>query len=161
MSFGLAGLAAPRLKDRWGMRHWPQLHDKLGDVFLSMIRAARYVEPNGDPNASRWPEMPIWSALRGAIAEDLFEMRSDAEPQRVLEVDWGAHRKMLLQQCTGTLATVAALDGEKAENFSKFLTESGRAMAEEVRRDSGRVDEQFRRAQKHYAHRRISERTAR
>ena len=41
------------LKDRWRLRSWADLHDRLGDVMAAALDAVRPAAPTADTNRSR------------------------------------------------------------------------------------------------------------
>ena len=109
------------LKDLWHITTWADLDAKLGDVLAKMIKDIRYAEPTGDTNRARWPDSQLWQAVRLELDDDLFEMRSFVDPDRVKEVIKEQQRLILERQILGLNVSLAAFDGIAPEGFEAFL----------------------------------------
>lgn len=96
------------LKERWRITTWEDFDTKVGDMLRQAARDVRYVVPVRDRNRTRWPEHPAWRAVAEALEADLFEMQSDASPQRIKEVVAAQQREMLRAQVIGCMASYAA-----------------------------------------------------
>lgn len=112
------------LKNTWGVTLWSELDDKLGDVYAKMVADIRYADPISDTNRARWPNAQIWKIACKEIKEDLFEMRSGADPDRIKEVIRDEQRRVLQVQKLGLGISLAALDGIAPEDFEAHLEEA-------------------------------------
>jgi hypothetical protein len=99
------------LNVKWGIRRWPDLDNKVGDLFHAALKAVRYTEPNGDTNRSRWPNSAIWEAAERELAGDLVEMTSGADPVRVAVVRRDHQCDLLERQILGGISTYSVLAG--------------------------------------------------
>lgn len=99
------------LKERWRITTWEDFDTKVGDMLRQAARDVRYALPVPDKNRTRWPEHPAWRTVAAALEADLFEMQSDASPQRIKEVVAAQQREMLRAQVVGCMAGYAACDG--------------------------------------------------
>lgn len=104
------------LKNRWGVRKWADLDDKLGDIFKLALNEIRYAIPATDGNRSRWQNHPLWDVVRNEVSGDLFEMECGAEPSVIKEVIRDELRRILNRQYTGLTATYAVVMGISPEN---------------------------------------------
>ncbi|WP_119681901.1 hypothetical protein [Indioceanicola profundi] len=94
------------LKERWGIRTWADLDDKLGDMFNRALDNIRYTEPNPtDTERFRWPNHPLWNAVTDTIRYDLAEMTTGAEPGVVKDVKRTHLRQRMEAQIKGLVAT--------------------------------------------------------
>ena len=112
------------LKDRWNIRSWRQLNERIGDLFETMLADIRYTTPTADTNRARWPNDSLWDTLAMQLTDDLFEMRSDATPIRVKEVCREALRDMLEKLIIGSAATysvAAGVDGGEIDTVPDHL----------------------------------------
>ena len=64
------------LKDKWKIRNFFDLEDRLGDLYAATLDEVRYAQPTGDGNRSRWPEDPIWQTVRSIVRDALFAFTS-------------------------------------------------------------------------------------
>ncbi|WP_155986514.1 hypothetical protein [Novosphingobium resinovorum] len=117
------------LKTRWRISSWRDLDTRFGDTVNESLNAIRYVVPSDDSNRSRWPEAPLWQAVRQEVSEDLFEMRNFADPDLIKSVQRDEHDKLLAQQMTGLLSTRAAILGIVSAEIRDFAHATGKEMA--------------------------------
>ncbi len=106
------------LKDKWRIRTWADLHDRLGDLKAKTLNAVRYAMPALDTNRARWPDDPIWGIARREIAGDLFQMRSHTNPDLIRKVLRAEHRRILLGQMSGISVGLAVTDGKDAAAYT-------------------------------------------
>lgn len=100
------------LKERWGIRSWADLDDKLGDLFIRTLEDIRYTEPNPtDTERFRWPNHPLWNAVTETVRYDLGEMMTGAEPGVVKEVKRAQLRETIGAQMKGLSATYSVAAG--------------------------------------------------
>jgi len=116
------------LKDTWGVTSWSDLDDKLGDIYAKMVADIRYADPTSDTNRARWPNASIWKIACNEMKEDLFEMRTGADPVRIKEVIRDEHRRVLQSQKLGLDVSIAALNGVCPTEFDKFLHDETRVI---------------------------------
>ncbi len=138
------------LHDRWRIRTWADLDERLGDVKAATLDAVRYCEPMGDTNRSRWPDADIWQIARREISRDLFELRTHAEPDRVKAVYREQKRREVETQIDGLLVTEASLRGCKPTDFERHLRRFGFAASERAKSHRDPIDERLQRAGEKY-----------
>jgi len=109
------------LKDTWGVTSWSDLDDKLGDIYAKMVTDIRYTAPTSDTNRARWPNAQIWKIACKEMKDDLFEMRSGADPVRIKEVIRDEQRRLLQVQKLGLDVSLAGLDDVSPMDFDEFL----------------------------------------
>lgn len=126
------------LKDKWKIRNFFDLEDRLGDLFAAMFGEVRYAQPAGDTNRSRWPDDPIWRTVRGIVRDALFDFTSNVTPDQVKRVNRLAQSRMMREQIFGGLTTLAVLDGVSPGKFPAF---ANRVAAEFSRRAKDNPDE--------------------
>ncbi|WP_285018662.1 hypothetical protein [Novosphingobium sp. fls2-241-R2A-195] len=126
------------LKTRWRISSWRDLDTRFGDTVDESLNAIRYAAPTDDSNRSRWPEAPLWQAVRQGVSDDLFEMRNFADPDLIKSVQRAEHDKLLSQQMTGILTTRAAILGLAASGLPDFAALSGGQMAENIEEEPER-----------------------
>jgi len=126
------------LKDRWAITTWQDLDNRFGDMVAACLDMIRYAMPSGDSNRSRWPDSPLWHAVRCAADEDLFEMRNYADPDLIKAVQRDEHDKLLAQQMTGLLTTRAGILGIEGDALAGFATRAGKQMAQTIEQEPER-----------------------
>lgn len=100
------------LKERWGIRTWADLDNKLGDLYARALADIRYTIPNrSDSERCRWPDHPLWEAVHHSITADLCEMTTGAEPNVVKEVKREQLRQVMEAQIQGLAATYSLAAG--------------------------------------------------
>ncbi|MDA5095017.1 hypothetical protein O2N63_13080 [Aliiroseovarius sp. KMU-50] len=112
------------LKDNWKIRTWDDFDQKVGDVFLQMSKAIRYVNPTADTNRSRWQDAPIWKLATEQIQDDLAEMKSDLSCDKLKTILMDQQRQLLLSQYLGLGVSLAALEGIEGTSFDSFLSQT-------------------------------------
>ena len=95
------------LKNRWGIRTWMDLDEKLGDVYRKMLENIRYTEPLRDTNRSRWPDHEIWELAKQQLSNDLIEMMCGILPGFTKSVLRSEHIRMLNAQIFGLVTSLA------------------------------------------------------
>jgi hypothetical protein len=100
------------LKDRWGIRTWADLDNKLGDLYARALADIRYTIPSSsDSERCRWPDHPLWEAVRHTVATDLREMMTGAEPGVMKVVKRERLRQVMESQIQGLSATYSLAAG--------------------------------------------------
>lgn len=99
------------LKEKWKIRTWSDLDNRLADLFKRLIEDVRYTLSIDDGNRSRWPNHALWDAVRQRVETELWEMGAGLDPERAKEVIREEHASMLERQVRGLSATVATLRG--------------------------------------------------
>lgn len=120
------------LKDRWAITTWSDLDSRLGDMLAAALDAVRHSSPVRDSNRSRWPESPLWQAVRMHSNDDLFDMRNFAPPDAIKRVQREAHTRLLERQSMGLFVTRAAIRGVSIESLAAEAIAEGRSMAKEI-----------------------------
>ncbi|MEX0582770.1 MAG: hypothetical protein WD185_03795, partial [Sneathiella sp.] len=119
------------LKDRWNIRKWADLDDKLGDLMQEILFAIRYCIPSSDTNRARWPVDPLWHRVRQEMQSDLFEMACNASPSAVKEIIRHEHAEMLGRQITGLSASYAAILEDRQAASPETLPETVQKLVHE------------------------------
>lgn len=96
------------LKERWGITTWQDFDTKVGDMLRCAVQDVRYVLPQSGANRGRWPNHPAWTMVAEALDDDLFEMQSGSEPERIKEVIAAEVAAQLQAQIFGCLASFTA-----------------------------------------------------
>lgn len=138
------------LKEVWGIRSFADLDDKLGDLYRRMHETMRYTLPRPDTHRSRWPVHPLWRMAGEAMAGDLAEMTSNAEPQRVKEVKQKAHAELLRRQIQGTQASLAVIEGYVPREYLDFLAIAHDQAAVDARENPDDLEEKMAKARRRY-----------
>ena len=141
------------LKDRWQIRNWADLDNRLGDLMAKSANAVRYCIPTSDSNRSRWPDDPIWQIARREVTADLFEMRSHADPDRVREVLRSEHRRMLQAQILGLTISAAVTDGKSADDFESYIKHLPVQLLKYANHQFDSIDKRFAKACKRHTFR--------
>ncbi|WP_100259597.1 hypothetical protein [Qipengyuania seohaensis] len=126
------------LKERWAIRTWEDLNERLGDAFAHAFDAVRYAAPTSDSNRARWPNDALWDMARRQIGADLFEMRSFVEPGAVKLVQLDAYDQMLASQIRGLLISRAAANGIEAPELAQFAMANAKEIVSQIK--SGEFD---------------------
>lgn len=128
------------LKDRWQIRTWAQLDAMFGDVVAEAFQKVRYCEPDPtDTNRARWPNHPIWELAAGSSDEDLLELRSHVDPEKVKHVHKDEHIRLILSQIVGNATTLAALEGTEEGDLAEYMVQVGTRLSAAVRADPERA----------------------
>jgi hypothetical protein len=127
------------LKDRWQLRSWEGLNNKIGDVFQKAAEDIRLTEPMSDNNRSRWPNAPIWGLVIERLQRNLFEMSCGVEPGEAKEVIRKHHTELLCSQIIGLTASWATAKGFVPGESPQIVEE----MSETVRLHTVRDFEDF------------------
>ncbi|WP_439515610.1 hypothetical protein [Oceanibaculum nanhaiense] len=138
------------LKVFWGIRSFADLDNKLGDLYRRMHETMRYTLPRPDTHRSRWPVHPLWRMAGEAMAGDLAEMTSNAEPQRVKEIKRKAHAELLQRQIQGTQASLAVIEGYVSRDYLDFLAVSHDQAAVDARENPDDLEEKMAKARRRY-----------
>lgn len=138
------------LYDRWRIRTWADLDQRLGDVMARSLEAVRYCDACTDSNRARWPDTPLWQTVRRAVEGDLFELRAYADPDLVRAVYRQAQDQLLQGQMTGLLIGRAALHGQAFDDLPTFASEAGRDIGKMIRAEPERFEQKLGRAKGRY-----------
>ncbi len=141
------------LRDRWRLRTWADLDYRLGNVLEATLDAVSYRQPSGDGNRARWPEDPLWAVVREQVAGDLFEMRSETDPDLVKEVMRAEHQQMLLGQMAGLSVALAVAEGSDAEDYEGQLARLPRTLLKLADEHATSLGERFEKVKARYAFR--------
>ena len=113
-------MGAKQLRNRWEIRSWEGLEEKIGDALDEFTQKIRYAQPNSDSNRSRWPTHPIWITVRREIGRFFMGKRNHADPTLVKTVNREAHKSMLDTLILGTMISRAVAEGIRPEEFEEF-----------------------------------------
>ncbi len=110
------------LKDRWQIRTWEELEAQFGDVVAEAFDKVRYCDPEpADSNRARWPVHPLWARAASVCDEDLMDMRTHLDPDRVRYVQREEHLRLILAQVIGNAITLAALEGTPEDDLEDYM----------------------------------------
>lgn len=121
-----------QLKDRWNIRTWADLDNRLGDMIAETATAVRHTMFSHDTNRARWAESELWKQVRLQLDEDLVEMRNFAPPDTIKRVQQDAHLKLLFDQALGLLISRAAIAGVGFHDLTKFAKSEGERLVSEL-----------------------------
>jgi len=99
------------LWERWRIRRWSDLDEKIGDVLSAALAAIRYALPGDDTNRSRWANHLLWDVVANKLTSDLFEMTCGAQPSRVKQVMREHLHETIAKQIIGSAATLSIAAG--------------------------------------------------
>lgn len=110
-------------------RTWDQFAIAPAKHMGRVASGFRYVVPNADPNRSRWPIHPAWSA---ALTE-LSSASIDFDPVSIPASAWdqleNEYRAALDSQLHGLLVARAVAGGISTEEFARFSSDHARRLA--------------------------------
>ncbi|MGX9353984.1 hypothetical protein ACS3SW_02125 [Roseobacteraceae bacterium S113] len=139
------------LKDRWNIHTWAQLFDRFGEVMREAGKVIRYCEPSGDSNRGRWRNHPLWEAAIAEVEDDLFELRSGADPNAAKEVHKADHAALLLRNLTGTAISRAVMEGvERVEDLEAAMDRLAAEIKHAIARDPERAARSLQAAHERY-----------
>lgn len=128
------------LKDRWGIRTWADLDSKLGDLYARALADIRYTIPNlSDSERCRWPDHPLWEAVRHTVDADLFEMTTGAEPGVIKEVKRKQQQQVLIAQMQGLAASYSVAANLPA-NADMISEAAANAICSHIRNEPDRFE---------------------
>lgn len=113
-------MGSKQLRNRWELRSWQDLRDKVGDAYAEFCERIRYTSPSRDTNRARWPEHLLWRLVRSAIEKALSDHRIGVLSETVKEVNRMEHAQMLDRQILGLLVSRAAATGIEPKGFESF-----------------------------------------
>jgi hypothetical protein len=113
-------MGSRQLRNRWEMRSWRDLREKVGDAYAEFCQRLRYTRPTGDSNRARWPIHPLWQQVVGVVLRDLKDHRIGVLPDLVREANRAEHQRLLDRQILGLLVARAAASGVSADGFEDF-----------------------------------------
>lgn len=138
------------LKERWNIRTWSDLDNRLGDMIAASIEAIRHAQPTADSNRSRWPNSELWNRVADEVQTDLFEMRQWSDPDLVKSVQKDALNDLLARQMLGLMVNRAALRGIQFGKLRAFALDIGAELAREVSNSPARISEKLARTVSRY-----------
>lgn len=139
------------LKDRWNIRTWAQLNERFGDLCRETGEVVRYCVPNpSDPNRARWPNDLLWELVCAEMNDDLCEMRSGCDPNPLKEVHKENHISMITRQITGSVITLAALNGKSQKELPEFLQKTANEMSQKIVKSPEKTRKQLQSAKDRY-----------
>ncbi len=141
------------LKDKWRIRTWADLDDRLGDLMAAALDAVRYCQPMADGNRSRWPDDTLWSTVREQITGDLFEMRSHVDPDLIRKVLRAEHQQMLVGQMSGLSVALAVTEGCASDDYEGLLQKLPRTLLRHADKHATPINERFGKVEARYAFR--------
>lgn len=130
--------------------HWDDLYDRIGNVFSNMAVGVRLAVPSQDTNRSRWANSEIWDVLTKEVHDDLLEMKSDVDPERVKLVRYEEHLRCLRTQRVGLAVNLAATIGKDAAEFEAFLLEEAKVEAKVSRGHRVPIEKRIEKAGERY-----------
>lgn len=71
--------------DKWQIKHFSDLEEKIGDVFVNILENIRYVKKSKDKNRSRWEMAKFWESAILNTKNCLAEYISNAERKNIIE----------------------------------------------------------------------------
>ncbi|MBO6827346.1 MAG: hypothetical protein JJ879_14160 [Sneathiella sp.] len=139
------------LKEKWNIRKWEDLDDKLGDLIQWTLRSIRYCVPTTDQNRARWPNTQLWDDIARELQSDLFEMACNASPALVKEVIRSEHAELLKGQLVGlTVSYLSMLDIDHSD-LGKVGHEIKKLINHSLLTDPDLFEEKIDKARKRYA----------
>ncbi len=133
------------LKERWNIRSWADLDERLGDMVIEATAAIRMAAPTLDTNRSRWPNCHFWDAVRTELSDDLFEMRNFVPPEVIKRIHRESHLQLLYKQSLGLVLTQAAIEGISADCVATYAKSIGDRYARDILKDAQQVEAKLRR----------------
>ncbi|MFT7432554.1 MAG: hypothetical protein ACI9TY_000166 [Alphaproteobacteria bacterium] len=70
--------------DKWQIKKFSELEEKIGDVFINILENIRYVKKSKDKNRSRWEMAEFWKVAIKNIENCLSEYISDANRTNII-----------------------------------------------------------------------------
>lgn len=138
------------LKERWGITRWADLDDKLGDLLQHSLNDIRYTTPNPtDRERNRWPNHPLWNAAIRAVAEDLHEMQTGAEPGIVKDIRQKQLAEIMEAQIKGLVATWTIATGSTID-ASAISSRLARMIRDHIEQDTGQFQKALKRSAEKY-----------
>ena len=139
------------LKDRWDIRTWEDLFDRIGDLFRETGELIRYCDPApGDTNRARWPNHPLWEIACAEINDDLEEMRAGVDPQVMKEVHKETHIGLIKRNILGSSITLAALQGYDLADLRDHFTDLSGEMIHQTEKRPAHTRKQLKAAKDRY-----------
>lgn len=138
------------LKERWNIRSWANLDERLGDMMIDATEAIRMAEPTSDTNRSRWSNCHFWDAVRTELSDDLFEMRNFAPPEVIKRIHRESHLQLLYKQSLGLMVTQAAIEGISADCIATYAKSLGDRYARDILKDAQKVEAKLQRCAERY-----------
>ncbi len=114
-------MGSRQLRNRWEMRSWQELRERVGDAYAEFCERITYTQPTADSNRSRWPVHPLWEQVVEVVNSDLLEYRIGVLPDLVKTVNRDTHMEMLDRQILGLMVSRAAAAGIQAGTFEDFV----------------------------------------
>lgn len=138
------------LRERWNIRSWADLDQRLGDMMIEATAAIRLAEPTEDTNRSRWSNSRFWHAVRSELSDDLFEMRNFAPPEVIKRIHKESHLQLLYKQSLGLVIAQAAIEGISADSVATYAKEIGERYALDIVQNTSKVEAKLQRCADRY-----------
>ncbi|WP_416908039.1 MAG: hypothetical protein ACMVO5_00025 [Polymorphobacter sp.] len=116
-------LGSKQLRNRWEMRSWDDVREKVGDAFTEFCERVRYASPTLDTNRSRWPAHRLWRIVEAIVSQSLHQHRLGVLPEAVKDANRAEHMLMLDRQILGLFVSRAAACGVVPEDFPQFVAD--------------------------------------
>lgn len=136
-------MGSKQLRNRWEIRGWEGLEEKIGDALDEFAQKLRYASPSPDTNRSRWPTHPIWITVSNEIDRFFDGRRNFAEPTNVKIVNREAHKAMLDTQILGTMVSRAVAEGIEPGEFDDFALTYASLICKLSRKHSVAIESRF------------------
>lgn len=132
------------LKDRWKIRTWNDLYDRIGDVMRTLSDWATYRSPvRTDSNASRWPLDPIWKLAQDTVRDDLIDLTSGVDPEEIKRVIDAEYQRMLEGQIDGLVVAWAAAKGYDSDGYGDAWAELRGGAGDRAREHRRPIEDRF------------------
>ena len=134
------------LKDHWRVSRLADLERRLGDILADALACVRYTVPvASDPNRARWPTHEIWDRAR-AVFLDYATTTGQPAPGRKVTGRRSTIRQIYLEQATGLMASIAAVDRLGERDRHNVHMRVARAVELAIRDDPAGWDRRVERA---------------
>ena len=139
------------LKDRWNIRTWADFDKKFGDLIAETFEKVRYAEPDpSDTNRARWPNHAIWDLVSAVAEDDLQEMRSYLDVDKVKSVHKADHIKLIMTLMIGNATTLAAMEGTTEEDLTDYMIKLGKRLKDDIHTNPSRAANKLSEAKARY-----------
>ncbi|PIB25875.1 hypothetical protein BFP76_12800 [Amylibacter kogurei] len=116
------------LQEKWGIRSWNSLYEKLPELMADAFEKVRYCEQTTDTNRARWPSHPIWDLAKGTVTTRLTEFEPLITQSEFQEISKHERIGILEKQALGLAVSLAAIHQIESREFPDFLYALARQM---------------------------------
>jgi hypothetical protein len=109
------------LKDRYGIRGFQSLQEKLPGLLDDLMQDARLTVPTADSNRARWPLHPLWAQLQQVVPETLFQHFSTVPIERVREADLEEKKAEARAAAAAAALRLAIFEGVREDRIPEFI----------------------------------------